>query len=170
MINQDVHIRRKKMRLKGYDYSQDNLYYVTICTHCHENCFGMIRDCKMELNECGQIADEQFKWMQKQYSYIKIPVWIIMPDHIHAIIEIDGGRVRSQPDPTEIPIKIKPLPELIGAYKTTTSKKIHQSGLKHFRWQRSYHDHIIRNSTEYSRIYSYIEDNPMNFESEKPDM
>ncbi len=83
------------MRLKGYDYSQDNVYFVTICTYRHDSCFGMIRDGKMELNEYGRIADDQIIWLQKQYSYITIPVWIIMPDHIHLIIEIKNDRGRS---------------------------------------------------------------------------
>ncbi len=167
---QNLHTRRKRLRLKGYDYSQDNKYFVTICTHCHERCFGMISAGRMELNEYGRIADDQFKWLQKQYSYIIIPVWIIMPDHVHAIIEIDSrGRSRPAPATAVIPVKIKPLPELMGAYKTTTSKKIHLSGMEHFRWQRSYHDHIIRNSTEYTRIFNYIENNPLNYDSGKSD-
>ena len=61
----------------------------------------------------------------------------------------------------------KRIPELTGAYKTTTSKKIHQSGLMCFRWQRSYHDHIIHNSTEYTRIFNYIENNPINYIQEE---
>ncbi len=113
-----------------------------------------------------------------------------MPDHVHAIIEIDGCRGRSRPAPAtiiqrpapatiiqrpapataEIPVKIKPLPELMGAYKMTTSKKIHLSGMEHFRWQRSYHDRIIRNSTEYTRIYNYIENNPLNYDSGKSEL
>ena len=159
------------MRLNGYDYSQDNLYFITICTNNRDKCFGRIIDREMELNEYGKIADEQFKWLQSQYSYIKISVWIIMPDHIHAIIQINADRVRSRPDPTMDPtmetIKIKPLPELIGAYKTTTSKRIHQSGMCNFLWQRSYYDHIIRNSTEYNRVYRYIENNPSNYNQKK---
>jgi hypothetical protein len=55
--------------------------------------------------------------------------------------------------------------ELMG--RKTTSKKIHLSGMEHFRWQRSYHDRIIRNSTEYTRIYNYIENNPLNYDSGK---
>jgi REP element-mobilizing transposase RayT len=119
----------------------------------------------MQLNEYGKIAHHQFEWLQKQYPYVKIPVWIIMPDHVHAIIQIDRDRGRSRvtgrsrPSPTAMP-KIKPLPELVGAYKTTTSKKLHQSGFIDFRWQRSYHDHIIRNLTELNRITVYIQNNP----------
>ena len=89
------------MRLKGYDYSKNNVYFVTICVHDHDECFGYISDGKMELNKYGKIAHQQFEWLQKQYPYITIPVWIIMPDHVHAIIEINRGRGRSRSSPTE---------------------------------------------------------------------
>jgi hypothetical protein len=59
--------------------------------------------------------------------------------------------------------KIKPLPELIGAYKTTVSKRIHLSGNVWFKWQKSYYDHIIRNSRDLSRIRKYIEANMENW-------
>ena len=59
-----------------------------------------------------------------------------------------------------VPTKIKSLSQLIGAYKTTTSKQIHLAGLKEFEWQRSFHDHIIRDNTAYWNIYDYIANNP----------
>jgi putative transposase len=169
MMMRIVQKDRKGNRLKGFDYSRDNEYFITICVQDHDECFGVISDGKMELNEFGKIANNQFDWLQNQYPYVTIPVWIIMPDHVHAIIEINRGTGRSRPSPDartgrdlSLTAKIKPLPELIGAYKTTTSKKLHQSGFIDFRWQRSYHDHIIRNLTEYNRIINYIQNNPQN--------
>jgi hypothetical protein len=68
----------------------------------------------------------------------------------------DDGTGGSRPAPT----KIKSLSELIGAYKTTTSKLIHQIPFPHFAWQRSFHDHIIKNERAYRNIYQYITQNP----------
>lgn len=69
-----------------------------------------------------------------------------------------------QPHPTKQTIpKIKPLPELIGAYKTTVSKRIHQAGDLDFKWQESYYDHIIRNNKTLDRIINYIQKNPENW-------
>lgn len=125
----------------------------------------------MHLSRNGIIAFEQWKWLGNQYPYIDLISFIIMPDHVHGIIYIDGdyfnnyvgnGRDRSlqsiQPNP-----KIKPLPELIGAYKTTVSKRIHQIGDVEFKWQKSYHDHIIRNIKSLTKIKHYIETNPENW-------
>jgi putative transposase len=64
------------------------------------------------------------------------------------------------PDDT---FKIKPLTELIGAYKTTVSKRIHLVGDKDFKWQNSFYDHIIRNAWSLNNIISYIKSNPENW-------
>jgi putative transposase len=56
--------------------------------------------------------------------------------------------------------KIKPLTELIGAYKTTVSKRIHLHGDLMFKWQKSFHDHIIRNNQSLNNIINYVETNP----------
>jgi putative transposase len=183
-------LERKRLRLKDHDYSNDGLYYVTICVQDHIKCFGQVRNDKMELNNFGKIVNRQFEWIQNQYPYIKIAEYIVMPDHIHAIIEINrkfinerGGTGRDlslhqnscdvslqnprdvsiQPNIPDNPqhIKIKPLPELVGAFKTTSSKKIHESGFTDFRWQRSYHERIIRNKIQYTRISDYIKNNPV---------
>lgn len=52
------------------------------------------------------------------------------------------------------------LSKTINAFKTTSSKHIHIAGNTDFRWQRSFHDHIIRDTDELSWIRQYIADNP----------
>jgi REP element-mobilizing transposase RayT len=82
-----------------------------------------------------------------------------MPNHIHAIIEIDSMKTNS--------IKIKSLSELMGAFKTTSSKLIHLAGFPDFQWQRSFHDHIIKDEKSYLNISNYIETNPERWEDDK---
>jgi REP element-mobilizing transposase RayT len=84
-----------------------------------------------------------------------------MPNHVHAILEIDSNLVANQE------IKIKSLSSLIGAYKTTSSKHIHLAGLTNFAWQRSFHDHIIRNDASYERISNYIDTNQDRWKTDK---
>jgi REP element-mobilizing transposase RayT len=119
--------QRKRNRLKGYDYSRDNLYFITSCVKDMVCCFGNVVQGEILLNDYGHIAHDQFLWLTQQYPYIDIPIFIIMPNHVHAIIEInrDVGAAR------ELPLqntKIKSLSELLGAYKTSVSKQIHLSG------------------------------------------
>jgi REP element-mobilizing transposase RayT len=63
-------------------------------------------------------------------------------------------------------IKIKPIPELIGAFKTTSSKMIHLSGNRNFKWQKSFYDVIIRDDESYQRISEYIINNPANWQED----
>jgi len=160
-----MHPNRKPTRLAGYDYSCENAYFITSVVKGRKNIFGEVLDRKVSLNEFGMIANDQMIWLKNQYTYIKIPVWIIMPNHVHAIIEITISnpicRCKSRPTSTN-ELKIKSLSELMGAYKTTSSKLIHLAGLPEFQWQRSFHDRIIRNQYEYQNIYNYIVNNPMN--------
>ncbi len=67
-------------------------------------------------------------WLADQYPYVVLHEFIVMPNHVHGIIEI----VRATRGWTAQPIKIKSLSELMGAYKTTTSKKIHLLGYQEF--------------------------------------
>jgi hypothetical protein len=53
-------------------------------------------------------------------------------------------------------LEIKSLSEIMGAYKTTTSKKIHLAAYPDIAWHRLFHDDIIRNTTSYEKIYAYI--------------
>jgi len=148
---------RKRNRLVGYDYSQDNLYFVTSCVQDRICCFGEIQDGKMILNEYGQIAQNQWGWLGNQYSYLVLHAFVVMLNHIHGIIEINRDGYSG---------KIKSLSELMGVYKTTTSKQIHLNGLKSFAWQRSFHDHIIRNEQAFEKISNYIENNPLKWKDD----
>lgn len=144
---------RKRNRMLNYDYSANNLYFITSPTKYRIHYFGEVENKKMILNVMGEIAHQQWNWLIHQYPYIKSHAFIVMPDHMHAILEINATHT--------VDVKIKSLSELMGAYKTTTSKRIHLLGYADFAWHRSFHDHIIRNDEEYRYIYDYIVKNPL---------
>jgi len=156
--------------------------------------FGEIRQGEMIHNLFGLIAMEQWNWILKQYPYLISHAFVVMPDHVHGVLEInrhrtvDGvatdanvgtGRDLSLPqEPAmendlsiqkDIPFKVKPLSQIIGAYKTTVSKKIHLVGGVDFVWQRSFFDRIIRNKFEYQRVIEYIHSNPANWNEHEED-
>jgi putative transposase len=148
---------RKLNRLKGYDYSQNGAYFVTFNVKNFLPYFGKIENGKMILNEYGKIVSQQWLWLHERYHYITLDVFVVMPDHCHGILHItENGGVSDE--------KIKPLPELIGAFKTTSSKLIHRSGLPEFQWHKSFHDQIIRNGQALRNIRNYIINNPQNWE------
>lgn len=83
--NPQIHHRRS-IRLRGYDYSQAGVYFITICCHKREHLFGEITNGEMNLNDKGTIALKEWKKLQKRYENIKLDIFQVMPNHIHGII------------------------------------------------------------------------------------
>ena len=85
---------RKQIRLKEYDYSTNGAYFVTVCTKDKRHILskigvgGGIPDAPyIELMEKGEIVREQFEIMNHLYEDINVKHYVIMPNHIHMIIE-----------------------------------------------------------------------------------
>ena len=93
--NSKIHHRRS-IRLKGYDYSQDGLYFVTICCQNRLCRFGDVKDGKMELNQYGEIAYTEWFKLAERFANFELDVFQIMPNHIHGII------VLNNPDPESL--------------------------------------------------------------------
>lgn len=85
--NPDIHHRRS-IRLKGYDYSQAGLYFITICTQNRLCLFGEIKNGEIILNDAGIMIDKWWNELKHKYRNIKLHEQIIMPNHFHGIIQI----------------------------------------------------------------------------------
>ena len=114
-------------------------------------------------------------WLQKQYEFVELDAYVIMPNHLHGIIfigepdNVGGSRTGGS---RTAPTKRKPLGGLIGAFKTTSTKRVNsirQTPAAQL-WQRNYYEHIIRNETDLNRIREYIHYNPARWaqDSENP--
>ena len=148
---------RKRNRMQGFDYSADATYFVTICTKDKVHHFGKIEGGKMTLNEYGKIVENGILWLEKQYPYFELHNFVVMPNHVHILFEINRKEN----------MKLKSVSSLMGAYKTTSSKQIHSLGNEVFSWQRSFHDHIVRTENRYEMIFNYITNNPENWDKDK---
>jgi len=156
---------RKIIRLQGYDYSNPGYYFITMCVHNRENIFGSITDNELILNKYGTIAKNCWFELPEHFPFCEIDEFVVMLDHVHGIIKIVGdinivGDRHSYPLQENIKPQYKKLPVIIGSYKSAVTKLIHQSGRCDFKWQRSFHDRIIRNENEFNRIKKYIKNNP----------
>ena len=102
-----------------------------------------------QLTPYGEIVDEAINAIPKHYPHIKLLQYVIMPNHIHVILFIpyDGGRMISSP--TSILM-------VVGQMKRYVSKKVGMAI-----WQKSFHDHIIRDKNDYEKISRYIHENPI---------
>ncbi|HAO52209.1 TPA: hypothetical protein DCQ85_01945, partial [Candidatus Magasanikbacteria bacterium] len=81
--------KRKRNRLINFDYSNNGLYFVTICIDKRECLFGGVYNDFMCVNKVGSIVYRQWQWLFEQYKYIKNHGFIVMPNHVHGIVEID---------------------------------------------------------------------------------
>jgi len=81
---------RHSIRLKGYDYSQSGMYFITICVQKHTCLFGKIMNGEMILNEYGQIAHNEWAKTPEIRSNVELDVFVVMPNHIHGIIVINN--------------------------------------------------------------------------------
>ena len=161
--NPDIH-HRHSFRLQGYDYSQEGLYFVTICVQNMKCIFGNIINGEIILNENGKIIISCCKQIEQQNPHILFHIYCIMPNHFHAIIEITNPRRGGSR--TALPTINKPLGRIIGAFKTISTKQINinNNTIGNQIWQRNYYEHIIRNEMSYNNIYWYIMNNPQKWE------
>jgi tRNA(adenine34) deaminase len=160
--------------MKEYDYGNAGLYCITICTANREHYFGEIIEGKIQLSNIGILADSFWHEIKKHSKNIELHQFVVMPNHIHGILEIvenigDVGRDVACNVSTQMS-KISPqsgtIGRIIGSYKGAVSKHAHRLGLQ-FDWQSRFHDHIIRNEKSLEQIQSYIINNPENWEKDK---
>jgi putative transposase len=171
--------RVESARLQGWDYRSPGWYFVTICTQHHNCILGTITAGKVHLSSSGEVADSELRNLARHYVGISIDGSIVMPNHIHAIVVIDGQHHHSPnpetcADPTTgkglllTPPKAGSLATIVRSYKAGVTRRCRELGLKNFAWQAGFYDHIVRGDTTLQAIRDYIERNPSNW-SEDPE-
>lgn len=166
---------RRSIRLKGYDYASPGAYFVTLCVQDRVCALGNIVHRAMVFSDFGRIVVQSWLWLREQYPYVDLDVWAVMPNHLHGIIVIlDNDVIRASCDASRqpTPIKRKPLGQLIGAFKTVSTKRIngmrHTPGAKF--WQRNYYEHIVRDENDSARIRRYIINNPSKWQTDRDNL
>ena len=147
--------KRKPNRICDYDYSQNGVYFVTVCTQDRRKILSnLVGDGFPVPKPYGVIAEEVIRQIPNKYPTVSIDKYVIMPDHIHMLLRIDRDPGTGNPSPT--------LGNVVGWYKYQVTKQINMlSGTQGERiLQRSYYDHVIRNQQDYDETWQYIENNP----------
>ncbi len=155
--------KRKIIRLPQYDYSQNGAYFITICLYDKTPLFGKIVHGQLQHTALGRAAVEEIartNVLRRDHG-IEITKYVVMPNHVHMLIEIVGSRravTGAQIELFGAPTK-NSVPTVVRAYKSAVTKRAHSLGLGNFAWQRRYHDHVVRNEREYLQIWQYIDSN-----------
>ena len=167
---------RRSIRLTGYDYAQNGCYFLTICTRNRECLFGEIQNAEMFLSNIGEKVNDCWQEIPNHFPQIVLHDYVIMPNHIHGIIEINnidviesniGGIVgannysplrtpQSRPNGTS-----RTVGSVVRGFKIGVAKQVGFSP-----WQRNYYEHIIRNGESYNTIVQYMAQNPMKWEED----
>ncbi len=173
--------RIKSARLQNWDYSNNGLYFVTICAANRELDFGDIVNGEMQLSEIGRLANKFWKEIPNHFPFVELDEFVIMPNHVHGIIIINKPNDVGYNDKRNVETpnlgvstttmaseKWNPgsLGVIINQYKricTINARKIHTN----FAWQSRFHDHIIRNDESLQRIRDYIINNELRWRDDK---
>ena len=179
---------RRSIRLKGYDYTQNGCYFLTICTRNRECLFGEIQNANMFLSNIGEKVRVCWQEIPNHFPQIVLHDYVIMPNHVHGIIEINNPQssgsnmgmctdavggvgannyspLRSSTNPASLSSRPNGTSRTVGSvvrgFKIGVTKRVGFSP-----WQRNYYEHIIRNSVAYNHIVQYMAQNPMKWEED----
>uniref|UniRef100_UPI00356A4D3C transposase n=1 Tax=Ancylomarina sp. TaxID=1970196 RepID=UPI00356A4D3C len=116
---------RQSIRLKGYDYSQEGLYFITICCQDRIHLFGEIIEGEMHLNDFGKIAAEEWLKTPEIRKNISLGNFIIMPNHMHGIISINTKvSIETKKNAGKFHSPTQTIGAIIRGYKGATTKRI----------------------------------------------
>ena len=182
---------RKSSRLKNYDYSKTGAYFITICTKNRAPILSTIVGAgsarpdtgsarpdtgsddepiypHIVLTPLGEIVEKYIIDIHEYYPNIVIDQYVIMPDHVHLLLIILSASVIDGRDLSTSVIegRANPAPTIgnvIGRFKFLTTKEManYLNISDNHIWQRSYHDHIIRDEQDYFNTWNYIKENPL---------
>ena len=103
------------------------------------------------LTPIGKIVEDCILSLPLHNHGIRLDKYVVMPNHIHLLLRFvpsEGGQSRP------------PLQKVMQSLKSVTTRRCWQFGVSKL-WQRSFYDHVIRNETDYLKIWQYIEQNPL---------
>jgi REP element-mobilizing transposase RayT len=149
--------RRKPMRLRGFDYHDRRMYFVTPVTHHRIAHFGTVHHGAMVPSPVGVMVAQVWQEIPRSYPEVTLDAWVVMPNHLHGLLlleDSDDGEPHA-------------LGDIVRWFKTiTTNRYIHgvrDQGWPRFPghlWQRNYYDHLVRTDPDLDRIRTYIATNP----------
>src|SRR5271170_743582 len=163
-----MHLSRKSIRLKGFDYRSSGAYFITICSTQRHDIFGRILDnADVAFSAIGHIVNLCWQQIPDHCSHVQLDHYVIMPNHLHGIIILDCDDLRFPNTPgitdRSLNARSRALSRVIGSFKAASTKIVRREC--DYRsptiWQRNYFERVIRDERELMLIRKYIADNPI---------
>jgi putative transposase len=172
--------RVESTRLKGWDYTNSGMYYITICTANMKKFFGNIKNGEVDLSNEGKIVEEEWEDTSIKRSNVILDEFIVMPNHFHGIIALEKINFQSTPETSQRDVctgsmkqgnsnqklTANSLGSIINQFKGKCTKRIRKFH-DQFKWHCRFHDRIIRNEKELDNIRAYIHYNPMKWDTDE---
>ena len=177
--------RIESTRLRDWDYGSPGWYFVTVCMQKRACFFGGIKNGNLKLSLAGQIANSELQNISFHYSNVGLDSAIVMPNHVHAIIVIDGrgcysadlgadgvpaGSKLGTPATPKLgapAITMLSLSSIVRSYKSGMTRLCKAHGLQNFAWQPRFCDHVVRTNASLNAVRDYIQNNPANWIHDK---
>ena len=177
-------VRRRSLRLEGFDYSKEGAYFVTICTRNRECLFGAVVDGEMRLNNVGRVVQTVWGGLSDRFPTIELDAFVVMPNHVHGIFVVGaalappkrrkvgaglalpvGGAASSAPTR----FASTTLGTVVRAFKSISAMGVNRllSRSGQSLWQRSYYEHVIRTEQSLNRTREYIATNPLRWQLDR---
>jgi len=170
--DQALHPGHRSVRLKGYDYSNPGLYFVTVCAEGKKSIFGRIESEKFQPSRLGWIVHETWIAIPRHYATTKLHAFVVMPNHFHGILQITGPQfsksARQSIDLTRPQVGAGSLSAIGRSFKSEVIRRARRelewSGDL---WQRSYFERVIRDGEELARATRYVAENAARWQWDK---
>lgn len=144
---------RKSTRLREFDYANAGAYFVTVCLAPRLPLLGRVSDASLVLSPFGEIVAEGLTGVPTHHPGVDLDEWIVMPDHVHAVIVLRESRAR----------QASPLRVVVGSFKSRVARQVNmcRGTPGETFWQRGFYDHVVRDEDDLHRCREYIRTNPI---------
>jgi REP element-mobilizing transposase RayT len=153
--------RRLSIRLSAHDYSASAMYFLTLCAYRRAPLFGRISDGVVALSPAGRIVRDLWIKTSEMRPGVLLDAFVIMPDHMHAIIALPPGAGRKS-EVGSLRCAAGSLGALVAGYKASCTSEVRRlAGTTRLRlWQRNYYERVIRDGCALEQMRRYIAANP----------
>lgn len=158
--------QRKRIRLREFDYSSANGYFITVCVKHFECLLGKIKNGICGLSEIGCDVAMRLQNIPLLYPDVVLDEFIVMPNHFHVLLIINKHTGEWKGNAFQ-KLAAGSVSMMMNAAKGATTKWCKKNGWPEFDWQDKFHDHVIRNNEEYRAIKNYIINNPHNWKDDR---
>ncbi len=172
-------------RVDWHDYN-NGVYHIVLCEKSRAHVFGHVMgnddSVQMQLSAFGVFVDDCIKALSQHYAGVQVPVYQIMPDHIHLILDLrayqkyptsrdertaSSQKIASSPNTKmqHISQRQSNLSRIIGQLKGVIKKYANRNNIP-FDWESRYYDTLVHQNN-FSEIADYITHNVQKWAMDK---